>query len=168
MTRIVQFWSFDPIRHQPLLASLPDPVCSAVTRSAIRPDGPVCVAARCAMSSDGPMVRLPGDPVLRPGRLRPGAGTDRHDVLDRDFSSVSPSRFPAGRLFQDADGVAEDHNPGAGPFRGRRSLPERVSCRGGQQQQRRAEPSERSHGLAWKTARSSPSERISSIGPSMS
>ena len=23
MTRIVQFWSFDPIRHQPLLASLP-------------------------------------------------------------------------------------------------------------------------------------------------
>ena len=24
MTRIVQFWSFDPIRHQPLLASLPN------------------------------------------------------------------------------------------------------------------------------------------------
>lgn len=28
MTRIVQFWSFDPIRHQPLLASLPELVKS--------------------------------------------------------------------------------------------------------------------------------------------
>ena len=189
---------------------------------------PECSAAiRCAMRS---------------GRLRPGSEPDRHDVLNRDFSSVSPSRFPAGRLFQDAkglvgerpvgtlehlnlcksslrvdherddclprqrtfvsqsdgrffetavdpsfeiadiapakagrgvamfeaDGVPEDHSPCIGPFRGSRSLPERVSCCGGQQQQRRAELSQRDHGLAWKTALSSPLERISSIGPSIS
>lgn len=72
-------------------------------------------------------------------------------------------RFVRRGLFDAVGPVA-----GSGPFRRNRSLPERVSRRGGQQQQRRAEPSERSHGLAWKTARSSPSERISSIGPSMS
>ena len=43
-------------------APVQDPVCSAVTRSAIRPDGPT---ARCAMSSDGPMVRWSDCPVIR-------------------------------------------------------------------------------------------------------
>ena len=181
-------------------------------------------------------------PGARCGRLWPTAGIQREKDLDRDGPAARQSRFPTGRLFQDAedlvgersvgmlerlnlrkpsrrvdherdnypsrdigfvcqsgryffdlaadpsfetadiasaeagrgvaafevDGVPEYHNPGSGPFRCCRFLPECVSRRGGQQQQYRAEPSVQAHGCAWKMAFSSPFESSSSIGPSMS
>lgn len=90
--------------------------------------------------------------------------------VDPSFETADIASAKAGRGVAafEADGVPEYHNPGSGPFRGCRSLPECVSCRGGQQQQCRAESSVRAHGCAWKMAFSSPFESSSSIGPSMS